>query len=145
MLSIRSAISTALLVSAGAVHAQPMLPDPDELFINPQGKQGCWASFFGSTDFRAPAVQFTGRTYIESFEPQAVAEPELQQAGGAPFLKRARSLALGPHARLVGYTGEWFDKPSLELEPGRRIGDLSAIDFHARVQSFKVLCVAEGK
>ncbi|HEX6318103.1 MAG TPA: hypothetical protein VFZ84_04450 [Burkholderiales bacterium] len=66
---------------------------PGDLFIVPEGEQGCWASFFSGKEYRPPGVQFTGRTYIESFEPkaQAVVEPPLQQVAARGSSSRPKA------------------------------------------------------
>ena len=143
--SLAFALACAALAAAPAAHAQEIkvLPDREQLFIVPEGKQGCWVSFFEGKDFRPPGVQVTGRTFIESFEPkaQATVEPPLEEAGGAQALRRAQSMVVGPHARLEGYDEERFSGGrTLELGPGERVRDLDALRFHERVHSLKVFC-----
>jgi hypothetical protein len=132
-----------LATSALSAGGQEIGVEADDLFIVPEGRQGCWVSFFENRDFRPPAVQLTGRTFVESFEPnaQAVVEPPLQKAGGAEFLQRVQSIVVGPHARLVGFAeAQYSGGRTLELGPGRRVPDVSRLDFHQRVDSLKVFC-----
>ena len=56
------------------------------------------------------------------------------------FMKEARSIIVGPRARVVAYSAVRYEKQALELDAGTRIANLNAIDFHRRVGAFQVLC-----
>ena len=86
---------------------------------------GCWVHAFQRTQYRPPVTTYTG----PSHEPL--------------FLKHARSLIVGPKARLLGYAEQRYDERTLELGPGARLPDLQAIAFHRRVDSFQVACTDE--
>jgi hypothetical protein len=53
-----------------------------------------------------------------------------------------RSLIVGPHARLTGYAEPLFRILILELPPGTRVADLSALGFHGKVRSLRMECDA---
>lgn len=103
-------------------------------------EEGCYVSFFAGKAFGPPAAQLRGRSFVESFETGAVVHPDLKSVGGQKFIAEARSLVVGPDARLVGYAEGKFRHEELVIGPGRQVLDLSAIRFHERVRSLKVLC-----
>lgn len=82
----------------------------------------CYVHAFGHEPFRAPVMTYTGPTQEDA------------------FWKEARSLKIGPHAYLIGYADDRYTEESLALAPGTIVADLDAIDFHAKVRSFKIIC-----
>jgi hypothetical protein len=133
-----------LALLAGALAAPSAISQagaqPDDLFLPSHREEGCWVSFFGRRQFRGDSAQLRGRSFIEAFESGPVVEPDLAAVGGQAFLKRVRSLAVGPNARLVGYAEPGFRDQVLTVGPGRNVVDLSVIEFHERVRSLKVFC-----
>lgn len=123
--------SAARLLVMGA----PLLPGAAALLlllsanVPAAGDDGCWVHAFGREQFRPPVTTYTG--------------PSQQRV----FIKQARSLIVGPGARLVGYRrGEYqAQAQTLEIGPGERIAELASIDFHRRVQSFEVVCTSERR
>ena len=85
-------------------------------------ESACYVHAFAGENYRAPMTTYTGPTH-ERF-----------------FMKDAKSLIVGPGARLVGYAGTQDAKQVLELPSDATIPDLAKIDFHSRVASFQVVC-----
>lgn len=94
-----------------------MAADRNDLSTN-----NCYVHAFAREQFRSPVTTYTGPTQ----------EPA--------FWQQARSLMVGPQAHLIGYADRGYKEQTLALPPGMHVADLAAIDFHARVRSFKVIC-----
>lgn len=139
MILPRKAILLAALPVLGAGCSGPPVRD---VFVPPYADKGCWARFYEHAGFGAPMRQLEGPAFVEAMQGAPVVVPNMESAGMQPLFGELRSLAIGPHARLVGYAQPLFREPSLELAPGTSVEDLGPIAFHDRVGSFKVLCEA---
>lgn len=81
----------------------------------PQPAAGCWVhAFAGEEPYRPPLTSYTGPTH-ERF-----------------FLKDARSLMVGPGARL--------ETPGLVLGAGARVPSVAALEPRLRGQPFQLVC-----
>lgn len=141
MKRVAFALGVALLVVPNLVSAQgDVRATPDSLFLPPHGDEGCWVSFFAGTNFGLPAAQLRGRSDVEAFESGPVLEPDLKHVGGQKFIAEARSIVVGPNARLIGYERPRFRDQALTIGPGRQVVDVAALDFHERVRSLEVRC-----
>lgn len=117
-------------------------PPARDVFVPPYAEKGCWTRFYEHAAFGAPMRQFEGPLSVEAMHGAPVVVPNVEQAGAQPLFNELRSIAIGPHARLVGYAEPLFRNPTLELDPGTTVSDVGTLDFHNRVGSFKVLCQA---
>jgi hypothetical protein len=98
--------------------------------------EGCWVRFFEEENFARPLQRLAGALYINS-----IAGPGLiGRMNEEDFFRRARSLVVGPEARLFAYAERGFGKELFTLQPGAKVKDLREIGFPARVASLKVLC-----
>jgi hypothetical protein len=84
---------------------------------------GCWVHAFAQVNYRAPMTTYIGPRHERAFFD-------------------AGSLIVGPNARVEGFDGNGYRKETLDLGPGVRVPDLSAINFQRRVDSFQVLCTS---
>ncbi|HEX6318111.1 MAG TPA: hypothetical protein VFZ84_04490 [Burkholderiales bacterium] len=126
-LALVAALSTVL--SAGAADINP--PQLDPIY-----GEGCWVGFFSEPGFERPMGRLAGALYINS-----IAGPGLiGTLNEEQFFRQARSVVVGPEARLVAYAEPGFRKEVFSLEPQREVQDLRELGFPGRVASLKILC-----
>jgi hypothetical protein len=61
--------------------------------------------------FGGPMRQLEGPVFVEALDHSPVLVPGLDKIPPQPQFAEARSLIVGPHARLVGYEHELFRNP----------------------------------
>lgn len=83
--------------------------------------------------------QLEGPVFVEALDHSPVLVPGLDKIPPQPQFAEARSLVVGPHARLVGYEHELFRNPVLTFEPAQRVED---VELRSRVRSLRMDCVA---
>lgn len=133
----RLALCAALALGGCATGA----PERD-VFVPPYAEKGCWARLYGAPQFAGAVRQLEGPVYVEALSGSPVTVPGAAEIPPQPLFSEARSLELGPHARLQGYAAPLFRQPSLELAPGARVPDLGEVGFGEKVQSFRLSCAA---
>ena len=84
---------------------------------------GCWVEAYDEPQYRGRMTSYTGPTHERL------------------FMKGARSLVVGPGARLEGYDDRGFRDESLVLGDGARVPDVRVLAFNRRVESFRLVCV----
>ena len=131
MAMVRQALLTGLLAALPAVAADLNPPQ-----LDPKYGEGCWVRFFEEPGLERPLGRLAGAIYINSITGPGL----IGQLNEEEFFRRARSLAVGPEARLIAYAEPGFRKEVFSLEPGREVKDLLALGFPKRVASLKVLC-----
>ena len=128
---VRLALLAALSLALSAGAADPTPPQHD-----PRDGDGCWVNYFNEPGFEEPLGRLAGAVYINS-----IAGPGLiGQMNEEQFFRRARSLVVGPEARLTAYAERGFRAEVFSLEPGREVKDLRALGFPKKVASLKILC-----
>jgi hypothetical protein len=110
--------------------------DTSPATVDPKTGEGCWVRFFGEPDFRQPIGRLAGGMYIYSIEKPGLIGKRSEEK----FLKDARSAIVGPEATLRAYSEPGFDKELIVLEPQRKVQDLRALGFPARIASLKITC-----
>jgi hypothetical protein len=126
---IRSLIAL-FLVATPAFAADPTPPATP-----PKAGEGCWVRFFSSTDFERPLGRLAEGRSISS-----LAAPGTGNEDVVEYVTRARSMVLGPGARLVAYAEPGFRDELATFEPRQHVPDLEQIGFARRVASLKVIC-----
>lgn len=126
-LALLAALSMAL--SAGAADINPPQLDP-------RYGEGCWVRFFNEPAFEQPLGRLAGAVYINSITGPGL----IGNMNEEEFFRRARSLVVGPEARLIAYAEPGFRKEVFSLEPQREVKDLRELGFPKGVASLKILC-----
>lgn len=126
------------LAAAGCVSP----PRERDFFLPPYADKGCWARFYEEPDFGAPLRQIEGPTFVEAVPGETVEVPDMKEAGVQPLFVEARSLAIGPHARLVGYSETLFRGEATVVPRGSQVRDASVIGYPERFASIRLFCEA---
>jgi len=84
---------------------------------------GCWANAYAEPGYRGALTTYTGPSYARH------------------SLKDAASLAIGPGARLEGFSDASLEHATLTLGPGTRVPDLRGRAVQRRVAAFELACV----
>ena len=137
------AVATALLATsllAAACHGPPQR----DVFIPPYAEKGCWAQFYGQADFGPPMRQVEGPTYVEAIPGAIVEVAELRGLPPQPLFGEARSLIVGPNARLVGYTETLFRGTPTVLDPGTKLANAASMGYPWRFHSLTLECSLTG-
>jgi len=92
--------------------------------------------------FGEPMRQIEGPTFVEAIPGGVIVLPDEETAGVQPLFVEARSLQVGPHARLVGYSEPLFHGEATVLGPGTVVLDAAAIGYPQRFASLKLDCEA---
>ena len=121
-------LALAVLPAAAAVLNPPQL--------DPKYGEGCWVRFFNEPNFERPLGNLAGPMYINSIAgPGLIGEMNEEE-----FFRRARSVTVGPEAKLLAYAEPGFRNEIISLEPNREVKDLHAIGFPKKVASLKIVC-----
>jgi hypothetical protein len=104
--------------------------------LDPKYGEGCWVRFFEEPGLEQPLGRLAGAVYINSISGPGL----IGQMNEEEFFRRARSVAVGPEARLTAYAERGFRQEVFSLEPGREVKDLHALGFPKKVASLKILC-----
>jgi hypothetical protein len=127
--SILAALALCLSAAATAVDLNPPQLDP-------KYGEGCWVLFFDEPDFARPLGRLAGAVYINSITgPGLIGEMNEEE-----FFRRARSVQVGPEARLIAYAEPGFRKEVFALEPQQEVEDLRELGFPKGIASLKILC-----
>jgi hypothetical protein len=117
---VRAALLAVLLTVPGLVLAE----------------EGCWVHFFADPDFAQPMDRLNGALYVNSVAPPGF----IGRYSEKEYLRRARSVVVGPEARLLAYAEPGFEAEIFAFGPGHKERDLTGLEFARRVASLKVLC-----
>ena len=130
--------SIALLATAlVGCHGAPQR----DVFVPPYADKGCWTKLYGKAGFGGPVRQLEGPAYVEALAPDFAAAADARNVPPQPLFNEVQSIEVGPHARLTGFTEVLFrGDTALNLAPGTRVDNVSALKFHERVQSFAMEC-----
>jgi len=134
-----SPVVAAGLVAAALLAACSGPPERD-VFIPPYAQKGCWAQFYEQAGFGPPAYQLEGPTYVEAIPGSIVLVPDLDRIPPQPLFERARSLIVGPNAKLVGYTETLFRGTPTVLDPGTKVPDAASVGYPQRFVSLTLEC-----
>ena len=104
--------------------------------LDPRYGEGCWVRFFNGPNFERPLGNLAGAMYINSITGPGL----IGQMNEEEFFRRARSLIVGPEAKLLAYAEPGFRKEIISLDPNREVRDLHAIGFPKKVASLKIVC-----
>ena len=129
----------AASLAAGACSAP--LREAD-FVLPPYAEKGCWARFYEQADFGEPMRQIEGPTFVEAIPGGVIKVPDQETAGVQPLFVEARSLQVGPHARVLGYRETLFRGEATVLAPGTVVRDAAAIGYPQRFASLKLQCEA---
>jgi hypothetical protein len=132
----------ALIVLAALLLAACHGPPKRDVFIPPYAEKGCWAQFYELADFGAPMRQVEGPIYVEAIPGSIVLVPGLEQIPPRPVFEEARSLIVGPNARLVGYSETLFRGTPTVLDPGTKLADAATLGYPRRFASLTLECKA---
>jgi hypothetical protein len=66
----------------------------------------------------------------------------MEEAGVQPLFAEARSLMVGPRAKLVGYSRTLFRGEATVIEPGTLVRDAAAVSYPERSASLMLECQA---
>lgn len=128
---VRLALLVGLWVAMAARAADINPPQ-----LDPNYGEGCWVRFFEEPGLEHPLGRLSGAMYINSIAgPGLIGSMNEEQ-----FFRRARSLVVGPEARLTAYAERGFREEVFSLEPGREVKDLHALGFPKKIASLKILC-----
>ena len=132
----------ASIIFAAALLAACHGPPKRDVFIPPYAEKGCWAQFYELADFGAPMRQVEGPIYVEAIPGSIVLVPGLEQIPPRPVFEAARSLIVGPNARLVGYSETLFRGTPTVLDPGTKLADAATLGYPRRFASLTLECKA---
>lgn len=135
------AMRASLLVAACLIAACSGPPKRD-VFIPPYAEKGCWAQFYEQADFGAPMRQVEGPMFVEAIPGSIVLVPDLERIPPQPLFERARSLIVGPNAKLVGYAETLFRGTPTVVDPGTKLPDAAAVGYPQRFLSLTLECKA---
>jgi hypothetical protein len=93
----------ALLAASLAAAACSGPPREGDFLLPPYAEKGCWARFYEHAGFGEPVRQIEGPTFVEAIPGGVVEVPNMHEAGVQPLFVEARSLVVGPRARLIVY------------------------------------------
>jgi hypothetical protein len=124
------AVFVAILPAAAMAQVGPMPT------LDPKYGEGCWVRFFEEPGLEQPLGRLAGAIYINSISGPGL----IGQMNEEEFFRRARSLVVGPEARLTAFAERGFRQELFSLEPGREVEDLHELDFPKKVASLKILC-----
>lgn len=117
-------------------------PPVRDVFIPPYAEKGCWAQFYEQPNFGAPMYQAEGPMFVEAIPGTIIMVAELDRIPPQPLFEKARSLIVGPHAKLVGYPETLFRGTPTVLDPGTKISDAASAGYPQRFVSLTVECKA---
>jgi hypothetical protein len=117
-------------------------PPKRDVFIPPYAEKGCWAQFYEQADFGAPMYQAEGPMYVEAIPGSIILVPDLERIPPQPLFEKARSLIVGPNAKVVGYTETLFRGTPTVLDPGTRVPDTASVGYPQRFLSLTLECKA---
>lgn len=137
-MSARLALLAALLAAAACTGP----PRERDFFLPPYAEKGCWARFYEHADFGEPMRQIEGPTFVEAIPGGVIEVPDVETAGVQPLFVEARSLQVGPHARVLGYRETLFRGEATVLEAGRLVRDAAEIGYPQHFASLKLQCKA---
>ena len=137
MAGVRASIVFAAILLA-ACHGPP----ERDVFIPPYAEKGCWAQFYELADFGAPMHQVEGPIYVEAIPGSIVLVPDLEQILPQPLFEEARSLIVGPNAKVVGYSETLFRGTPTVLDRGTRVPDAASVGYPQRFFSLTLECKA---
>lgn len=115
-------------------------PKPTPVLVPPLADGACWVRFYEHADFGAPMRQIDGPTLVEATAGSMIQGPGIAKAPPQPLLAEARSLEIGPGARLTGYRGTMFRGEASVLAPATRVPQAPAVGYPERFASFKIHC-----
>jgi hypothetical protein len=130
---------TASLLAASLLAACHGPPERD-VFVPPYADKGCWAQFYEAPDFGAPMHQVEGPLFVEAIPGSIILVAHLEQIPPQPLFEEARSLIVGPNARLVGYTETLFRGTPTVLDPGTRVANTASVGYPQRFVSLTLEC-----
>jgi hypothetical protein len=137
---------TPLTIAVGLVTASFLAachgPPTRDVFIPPYADKGCWAQFYGQSDFGAPMLQVEGPTFVEAIPGSIVLVPNLEKIPPQPLFENARSLIVGPNAKLVGYTETLFRGTATVVDPGTKVPNAGSLGYPQRFGSLTLECKA---
>ena len=139
MPAVRASVLFAAILLA-ACHGPP----ERDVFIPPYAEKGCWAQFYEQADFGAPMYQVEGPIYVEAIPGSIVLVPDLEKVPPQPLFEEARSLIVGPNARLVGYTETLFRGTPTVLDPGTKLANAASMGYPWRFHSLTLECSLTG-
>jgi hypothetical protein len=113
-----------------------------DVFIPPYAEKGCWAQFYEQADFGSPMYQADGPLYVEAIPGSIVVVPDLDRIPPQPLFEKARSLVVGPNARLVGYAETLFRGTPTVLDPGTKVPNAASVGYPQRFLSLTLECKA---
>jgi hypothetical protein len=125
---------------AGSLLAACHGPPERDVFVPPYAEKGCWAQFYEAPDFGAPMHQVEGPLFAEAIPGSIILVAHLEQIPPQPLFEEARSLIVGPNARLVGYTETLFRGTATVLDPGTRVSDAASVGYPQRFVSLTLEC-----
>ena len=131
-----------LLAATLAATACAGPPRESDFFLPPYADKGCWARFYEQADFGGPMRQIEGPTFVEAIPGGVIVVPDMETAGVQPLFVEARSLQVGPHARLLGYQEPMFRGDTTVLEAGTMVRDAAGIGYPRVFASLKLQCEA---
>ena len=131
-----------LLAATLAATACAGPPRESDFFLPPYADKGCWARFYEQADFGGPMRQIEGPTFVEAIPGEVIVVPDMETAGVQPLFVEARSLQVGPHARILGYRETLFRGEATVLGPGTVVRDAAAIGYPQHFASLKLECSA---
>ena len=130
------------LLFASCLLAACAAPPQGDLFLPPYAEKGCWARFYEKADFGLPMRQLEGPSFVEAIPSSVVRVPNLEDAGVQPLFAEARSLMVGPRAKLVGYSRTLFRGETTVVDPGTLVRDAGSVGYPKRFASLRLLCEA---
>jgi hypothetical protein len=132
---------TPVLVAACLLAACSGPPKRD-VFIPPYAEKGCWAQFYEQPNFGAPMHQVEGPTYVEAIPGSIILVPDMDRIPPQPLFEKARSLIVGPNAKVVGYTETLFRGTPTVLDSGTKVPDAASAGYPQRFLSLTLECKA---
>ncbi|HEX5767606.1 MAG TPA: hypothetical protein VFX94_05160 [Burkholderiales bacterium] len=139
---MRLALTVAASLLAAALLAACHRAPTRDVFIPPYAEKGCWAQFYEQAQFGAPVLQVDGPTFVEAIPGSIVMVPNLDKIPPQPLFENARSLVVGPNARLVGYAETLFRGTPTVLDPGTKVPDAASVGYPQRFLSLTLECKA---
>jgi hypothetical protein len=116
-------------------------PPQSDVFLPPYAEKGCWARFYEKPDFGLPMRQLEGPSSVEAIPRSAAAVPDMEDAGVQPLFSEVRSLIVGPHAKLIGYSGTLFRGEATVIDRATSARDAASVGY-PRFASLRMLCEA---
>ena len=86
--------------------------------------------------------QLEGPSFVEAIPGSVVGVQNMEEAGVQPLFAEARSLMVGPRAKLVGYSRTLFRGETTVVDPGTLVRDAGSVGYPKRFASLRLLCEA---